>query len=385
MQTSSSRSLQPRWGEYVLGLSLATAFALPGLAGAQVPSDLPNSYTQRNLVSDGGVTADHTDSNLVNPWGLAFNSNGFAWVADNGKGVATLYDGDGNAQPLVVTIPVPAGVTDPAAPTGIVYSGSDSAFVVKSGDANGPARFIFVTEQGVLAAWSPQAAATDAITQVDNSSSNAVYKGLALATNGTAPFLYATDFHNGKIAVFDSNFAPATLSGDFTDPNLPAGFAPFGIQNINGNLYVSYAQQDDKKMDDVKGAGLGYVNVFDANGRFIRRLISKGDLNAPWGMAMAPASFGRFAGRLLVGNFGDGTIHAYDAVTGKLDGTLQDTSGKAVTIDGLWAIAFGNGLDNQPADTLFFTSGPQDESHGLYGRLDVTPTSGTHVTPLQAP
>ncbi|MCE9668099.1 TIGR03118 family protein [Myxococcus stipitatus] len=385
MQTSSSRSLQPRWGEYVLGLSLATAMVFPGVANAQAPGELPNSYTQHNLVSDGAVTADHQDPNLVNPWGLAFNPNGVAWVADNGKGVSTLYDGEGNPQQLVVKIPVPAGVTDTAAPTGLVFSGSDSAFMVTSGAASGPARFIFATEQGLIAAWSPQAAPTDAVTVADRSSANAIYKGLAWANNGSETHLYATDFHNGKIDVFDSKFAPATLSGGFTDPNLPAGFAPFGIQNINGNLYVTYAQQDEEKKDDVKGAGLGYVNVFDANGRFIRRLISKGELNAPWGMALAPASFGRFAGHLLVGNFGDGTIHAYDVVTGKHAGALQDPSGKAVTIDGLWSIAFGNGLQKQPVDALFFTSGPQDEAHGLYGRLEVTPTTSTQLTPLQRP
>ncbi|NRD61165.1 TIGR03118 family protein [Corallococcus exiguus] len=377
MKTTSIRELGRRCGGYVLGLSLAVV-ALPGAAIAQAPGGLPNTYTQRNLVSDGSVAAEHPDPNLINSWGLAFNPFGAAWVADNGTGVSTLYDGDGNAQSLVVTIPVPTGATAPSSPTGVVFNGSEG-FVVTSGSASGAARFIFVTEQGVVAGWSPLAAPANAILTVDNSGSNAIYKGVALANNGTAAYLYATDFHNGKVDVFDSNFAPATLSGNFTDPNLPAGFAPFGIQNINGDLYVSYAQQDDERKDDVHGAGLGYVNVFDSNGNLIRRLISAGSLNAPWGMAVAPASFGRFAGRLLVGNFGDGTINAFDTVTGTLDAQLQGTNGKPIVIDGLWALAFGNGLMNQPTRTLFFTAGPAEESQGLYGRLDVATPGATRV------
>lgn len=376
MRASSTRTRKPRWGRYTLGLSLVVA-SVPDIASAQAPGQLPNTYVQRNLVSDGAVPADHVDPNLVNAWGLAFNPFGFAWVADNGSGVSTLYDGDGNAQPLVVTVPVPNGAMAPSSPTGIVFSGSEG-FVVTQGTASGPARFIFVTEQGVVAAWAPAADPTNAVITVDNSGAGAVYKGLALATNGAGTYLYAANFATAKVDVFDSTFAPATLAGNFTDHSLPAGFAPFGIQNINGDIYVSYAQQDEQHKDDVPGAGLGYVNVFDANGRFIRRLISQGNLNAPWGMAVAPASFGRFAGRLLVGNFGDGTINAYDTVTGALDAQLQGANGQPLVIEGLWALSFGNGLQNQPANTLFFTAGPADESHGLYGRIDApTATTGT--------
>ncbi|TQF16039.1 TIGR03118 family protein [Myxococcus llanfairpwllgwyngyllgogerychwyrndrobwllllantysiliogogogochensis] len=377
MRTTSIRGLGLRCGGYVAGLSLAVV-GLPGVAIAQAPGELPNSYLQRNLVSDGATTAEHVDPNLVNGWGLAFNPFGVAWVADNGTGNSTLYDGDGTAQPLVVSIPVPTGAMAPASPTGVVFNGSEG-FAVSQGTASGPARFIFVTEQGVVAAWSPTAAASNAILTVDNSSKGSIYKGAALASNGTATYLYATDFHNGRVDVFDNKFAPATLSGNFTDPNLPAGFAPFGIQNINGDLYVSYAQQDAERKDDVHGPGLGYVNVFDPNGRLIRRLISAGNLNAPWGMAVAPASFGRFAGRLLVGNFGDGTINAFDSATGTFDAQLLGADGKPVMIDGLWALGFGNGLQNQPSNTLFFTAGPADETHGLYGRLDVATTGPTRV------
>lgn len=377
MKTTSIRELGLQWGGYVLGLSLAVV-ALPGAANAQAASTLPNTYTQKNLVSDGSTSAEHKDSNLINSWGLAFNPFGPAWVADNGTGVSTLYDGEGNAQKLVVTIPVPTGVMPPAAPSGVVFNGSED-FVVSEGSNSGPARFIFVTEQGVVAGWSPMAASANAILTVDNSGKNSVYKGVALANNGTAAYLYATDFHNGKVDVFDSKFKPAKLSGNFTDPDLPDGFAPFGIQNINGDLYVSYAKQNEERHDDVKGAGLGYVNVFDSNGNLVRRLISAGSLNSPWGMAVAPASFGRFAGRLLVGNFGDGAIHAYDIVTGAPDDQLQGTDGKPILIDGLWALQFGNGLLKQPTNTLFFTAGPKDESEGLYGRLDVATTSTTGV------
>ncbi|WP_338864964.1 TIGR03118 family protein [Myxococcus stipitatus] len=371
MKTASTRSLKPRWGKYVLGLSLAAA-AIPGVAVAQAPTGLPNSYSKRNLVSDGSEQADRTDNNLVNPWGLTFNPMSFLWVADNGTGKATVYDGNGNAQPIVVNIPLPSGAQAPAGPTGIIFNGT-TGFAVKSGANSVPARIIFVTEQGLVAGWNPDAAANDAITAVDNSSSNAVYKGATLANNGSATFLYATDFHNAKVDVFDSNFAATKMPGDFKDPNLPDGFAPFGIQTIQGDIYVTYAKQDDKKHDDVKGAGLGFISVFDANGRFIRRLITRGNLNAPWGMALAPASFGRFSGRLLVGNFGDGTINAYDLATGRLDGQLQDPHGTVIVLKGLWGLSFGNGLKDQPTNALYFTSGPDDEKHGLFGRIETTP------------
>jgi uncharacterized protein (TIGR03118 family) len=208
--------------------------------------------------------------------------------------------------------------------------------------------------------------------RVFGSPDGAVYKGLALGASGTGALLYATDFHNAKVDVFDGSFHPVTLSaGAFRDPALPRGYAPFGIQAINGDIYVSYAKQDAAREDDVPGPGFGFVSVFDPVGHFLRRLITRGELNAPWGMALAPASFGRFGNRLLVGNFGDGAINAYDLDTGHFDGPLRGEHGKPIRIDGLWGIAFGNGLQHQPTNTLFFASGPQDEKHGLYGRLDV--------------
>jgi uncharacterized protein (TIGR03118 family) len=337
-------------------------------------------YQQHNLVSDGFLPADHTDAKLVNPWGVTFNPNGFVWVADNGTGVSTLYDGAGNPQSLVVTIPSPPGSSGPSSPTGIVFNGSTTDFMVSRAGVSGAAAFIFATENGTISGWAPNVDRTNAILVVDNSSpeeTRAIYKGLALAANGTGNFLYATDFHNSKIDVFDNAFKPASLSGSFSDPDLPAGFGPFGIRNINGDLYVTYAKQDEEKEDDVAGPGLGIVDIFDANGNFIRRFASGGTLNAPWGLALAPADFGKFSNRLLIGNFGDGTINAYDLATGKFHGQLMQPDGQVLVNDGLWGISFGNGLQQQPTNVLFFAAGPADETHGLYGRIEPAPDHGT--------
>jgi uncharacterized protein (TIGR03118 family) len=349
---------------------LATALGMLLIAATTAGCASKGLYRQRNLVSDTpAIPAEHHDPQLVNPWGVAFNPFGFVWVADNGTGVSTLYDGNGVKQSLVVTIPGPMpGVT--SKPTGIVFYGGPG-FVVGGGKILGPSRFLFATEDGGIAGWAPNVNMTNAIRAVDNSGSRAIYKGLALSANGTGPLLYATDFHNGRVDVFDTSFGPASLPGTpFRDPYLPAGYAPFGIQAINGDLYVSYAKQDADAEDDVNGPGFGFVSVFDPDGRFLRRLISRGELNAPWGMALAPESFGRFGSRLLVGNFGDGAINAYDIATGKWVGTLKGVTRKPIRNEGLWGIAFGNGLLQQPIDTLFFAAGPDDEAHGLYGRLD---------------
>lgn len=340
-------------------------------------------YQQHNLVSDGSIPADNKDANLVNSWGIAFNPSGPVWVADNGAGVSTLYDGNGKMQPLVVRIPSPANASGPGTPTGIVFNAS-TGFVVSQGMTSGASRFIFATEDGVIAGWSPNVDMTHAIRVIDNSTTGAVYKGLALSAGGNGSMLYAADFHNNRIDVFDSSFKPVTMAaGAFSDPGIPAGFAPFGLQAINGDIYVSYAKQDAAKHDDVAGKGLGFINVFDPNGHLIKRLVSQGELNSPWGMTLAPAGFGQFSGRLLVGNFGDGTIHAYDFATGKFIGTLKDPGRRPIQIDGLWGLAFGNGFDHQPVDTLFFAAGPGDEKHGLYGRIDVSPDEGRDTKPEQ--
>jgi uncharacterized protein (TIGR03118 family) len=338
------------------------------------------AYKPHNLVSDGFITADHTDPNLVNAWGVAFNPFGPVWVADNGAGVSTLYDGAGTPfptpnNPLVVQIPSPTNPNGGGNPTGIVFNGS-TGFKVSENNASGASSFIFATEDGVIAGWSHSVNQTLAIRVIPAvntpiTSTTPVYKGLALSAGGSGSLLYAADFHNNKIDVFDGSFKPVKLKGKFTDPSIPAGFAPFGIQAINGDIYVSYAKQDADKHDDVKGAGLGFVNVFDPNGHLIKRVASRAKLNAPWGMALAPAGFGEFSNRLLVGNFGDGRINAYDLATGKFAGQLKAASGHPIKIDGLWGLDFGNGFLNQPVNTLFFTAGPGGEAHGLFGRIDV--------------
>lgn len=334
---------------------------------AAAPAAATGLFQRHDLVSDGGVPAAHIDHNLVNAWGVAFNPYGYAWVADNGTGVSTLYDGNGNRQSLVVQIPSPTmGIG--GTPTGIVFNGS-SGFVASRSGVSGPARFIFATEDGVIAAWAPAVDATHAVRMVNRSALGTVYKGVTISANGHGALLYATDFHHGRVDVFDAAFhAVAMPTGAFTDPALPAGFAPFGIQAIGGDVYVTYAKQDAARHDDVKGPGLGYVDVYTPNGRMIRRVASAGVLNAPWGLALAPAGFGGHGNQLLVGNFGDGRINAFSG-TASL-GPLRDAHGTPIRIDGLWGLAFGNGYANQPVDTLFFAAGPVDESHGLYGRID---------------
>jgi uncharacterized protein (TIGR03118 family) len=362
------------WRSHALALTLAASL-VPAVGAAENNScRAPNAYVQRNLVADRPGFAEHVDPNLVNPFGIAFNLVGNVWVSDNRTGVSTLYDGDGVPEDLIVTIPSAPGSTATGSPTGIVFNFT-GGFPVTGGGASAPSRFIFSTEDGTISGWSPAVDRTHAFVVVDNSSKGAVYKGLAIAANGTDFFVYATDFRNGRIDVYDSSFAPATLAGSFSDPTIPAGFAPFGIQYLNGNIYVTYARQNEDRDDEVVGKGLGYVSVFDTNGRFVRRIASRSKLNAPWGLALAPASFGKFGGKLLVGNFGDGIINVYDPQNGHCEGRLERPDGKPLKIDGLWGLSFGNGTLNQPVETLFFTAGPEDETHGLYGRLDAMPVN----------
>ena len=363
-------------------ISLLCALAVATLMASSPAQAWGDFYQQHNLVSDGSLPAAHTDHNLVNAWGVAFNPFGFVWVADNGAGVSTLYDGAGVPQSLVVQIPPPANSSSKGNPTGIVFNASGGFAVAKNG-TSGPSRFIFATEDGVIAGWAPNVDMTHAIRVVDNSAATgAVYKGLALSAGGSGSLLYAADFHNNRIDVFDSEFKPVALAaGAFSDPALPAGFAPFGLQAINGNIYVAYAKQDADKHDDVAGKRLGFINVFGPNGHLIRRVVSGGALNSPWGMTVAPAGFGKFSNRLLVGNFGDGRINAYDLATGRFVGKLRAANRRPIRIQGLWGLAFGNGFEGQPVNTLFFAAGPGDEKHGLYGRVDVAPDDAHDGSP----
>jgi uncharacterized protein (TIGR03118 family) len=372
-------SVRARYGFVCLALvaiASATSASIAGSGDGHGKSPQGGFYAVLNLVSDGFVPAAHNDPDLRNAWGVAFNPNGFVWVADNKTGVSTLYDGNGVKNSLIVAIPTHAGGAPPGSPTGIVFS-SGADFVVRVGTVSGPARFIFATEDGTISGWAPNVDATHAIRVIDNFPSGAIYKGLAFAANGIGHFLYATDFHNNKIDVFDSNFHQIDSTGLFVDTKIPHGYAPFGIQNILGNLYVTYAKQDEDAEDDVAGQGFGFVDVFDANGQLIRRFATRGRLNSPWGLALAPADFGRFSNAVLVGNFGDGRINAFDLSTGAPLGRLRMPGGKPIEIEGLWGIQFGNGLLNQPVNTLFFAAGPGDEEHGLYGRIDPAPGNGS--------
>jgi uncharacterized protein (TIGR03118 family) len=340
-------------------------------------------YAQHNLLSDGSIPADHFDANLVNAWGLVAGPTTPWWISDNGTGKTTLFNVSTNSIQAEFLVPGAGGAQ--GNPTGVVFNGG-TGFVVNNGVGSpAPARFIFASEDGTLSAFK----GAPIVTVVPNAQApahGAIYKGLAIDSATTGTMLYATDFHNAKVDIFDSSFHAVTIAGAFTDPSLPAGFAPFGIQNINGTIYVTYALQDADKEDDVAGPGNGYVDAYDTSGNLIRRVASAGELNSPWGLALAPENFGRFSGDLLVGNFGDGRIHAFDPAqltpVGEFEavGLLHSAAGKPVKIDGLWALQFGHGTTASSANglttTLFFTAGPEDESEGLFGTLVPVPPPG---------
>ena len=338
------------------------------------------AYLPTDLVSDQPGVAPVTDPNLVNAWGISFSSNSAFWVSSNGKDLSTLYTGDVGGKPLTkvgLEVAIPGG-----APTGQVFN-TTTGFPVTDGTTTKPAVFIFASEAGEITGWNPAVpppAPSHTAEPGYVARDGAVYKGLALANNGTGNFLYAADFHNDKIDVLDSSFHLTHLAGSFTDPNLPKGYAPFNIASINGKLYVTYAKQDADRHDDVAGAGHGFIDVFDTNGNFEQRLVSRGDLNSPWGLALAPATFGQFGGDLLVGNFGDGKIHAYDPNTGKFQGTLSESPGHPIVIDGLWGLAFGNGSGGGDKNTLYYSAGPDHESHGLFGKITANPAGTNPVS-----
>jgi uncharacterized protein (TIGR03118 family) len=367
-----------------LTVTLASCGGGGGGSSSMGPTQTPPGYADHALVSDTtSISAMHTDANLVNPWGIVFNPQGFVWVANNETATVTLYDGNGVPQSLVVAIP--AGASGPAAPTGIVFNGS-TAFSVSVGALSGISEFIFASEGGTISAWSQTVDMTHAVTVYDGASVGAVYKGLAIGEDSVGnKFLYAADFHNAKVDVFNGTFTKVTAAGGFVDASVPAGYAPFGIQNIPGSdgsahIYVSYAKQGSGILEIV-GAGFGYLAVFDATGTLITHLVSGGALNAPWGMAIAPSTFGTLSGDLLVGNLGDGTINAYDPATGASKGAMTLRAGGAVQIPGLWGIAFGNGLNSEPTNTLFYAAGPNGQTDGLYGRIDFDTASTTMPNP----
>ena len=336
------------------------------------------SYVQTNLVSDIPGLAAHTDPNLKNPWGTSVGPGSPIWVSDNHAGVTTLYDGAGNPQPRVVAIPAPpsAGIGAVGAPTGQAFNTLDpssSDFLISKNGVSGPAFFVFATEDGTIAGWNPNVDNTHAVIAVDRSNATdsagdvgANYKGLALVTTPKGKFIYATSFRFGTVDVFDSHF---NLVNSFIDPTVPAGFAPFGIHNIGGNLYVTFAKQGPGKADDDARPGNGFVDVFAPNGDLLQRLVSRVKLDSPWAVTLAPPTFGAFGGDILVGNFGNGRINAYDPTSGEFQGELKRPGGGPVAIDGLWGLRFAPATPGAGPNTLFFTAGLNDEADGLFGTI----------------
>jgi uncharacterized protein (TIGR03118 family) len=339
----------------VLVAVAAAATAAQGRQGAGI-------YAVHALVSDSGASTAATDASLVNAWGLSAGPTTPWWAANNGTNTSTLYSGTGAKIALTVAVP--------GAPTGTVFNGSAADFVVSENGKSGAARFLFATEGGTILGWTPAVNGTTAIAGADRSGAGAVYKGLAIANDR----LYATDFHNGRVDVFDASFKLIATSG-FKNAKVEKGFAPFGIQALDGNIFVTYAKQDAAAKDDVPVPGKAYVDEFTPDGQLVASVVNSGKkrapLNAPWGLALAPADFGSFAGDLLVGNFGNGRVSAYTQQGSKwvYKGQLRVADGTPIAIDGLWAIAFGNGAAAGPKNTLYFLSGPSDEKHGLYGSI----------------
>lgn len=335
------------------------AFGLAQTASAQI------GYRVKNLVSDIPGLAAHHDPNLKNPWGISAGPATPFWVSNAGSGTSTLYNTTGQPLPLVVTVPHPAG--GPAVPTGQVFNPSASF----NND-----RFIFANARGTIAGWRG-GLGTTAETLFDRSDVGAEYLGLAFGSVATENYLYAADFANNRIDVFSST-GLTTLTGDFTDASLPTGYAPFNVQSVGGSLFVTYALRGADGFD-VAGVGNGYVNQFDFSGNLVGRFSSQGLLNSPWGLALAPEGFGEFSGNLLVGNFGDGTINAFDFTTGDLVGTIKDSQGNPLVFEGLWGLQFGNGGNGGKLGTLYFAAGINDEQNGLFGSITPVPEPSTYA------
>jgi uncharacterized protein (TIGR03118 family) len=352
------------WTRYSVQRNAAFALALVALPAAA----LAQHYTQTNLVSDlAGATT--LDTHLVNPWGMSRSSGSPWWISDNGTGLSTLYDGAGVTQGLVVTIPPADAANGTGTPTGTVFNGTTDFTLATSK----PAVFLFATEDGTVSGWNPGVQPTTAVIKV-NTHSKSVFKGMTMAsatlTTGPANLLYVADFRKGRVQVYDTNFMPVRVGEDaFQDESIPSGYAPFNIQNIGGDLYVAFAEQDSAKHDEVDGPGLGYVDVFSPNGRLLRRLEHGSWFNAPWALVLGSGDFGIYSHDLLVGQFGSGEILAFDPVTGKFKGRLVDSNNQTITNKGLWGLSFGGGGRSGPANTLYFTAGINDEADGLLGSI----------------
>jgi uncharacterized protein (TIGR03118 family) len=339
---------------------LIATLALFAVLAATSSAAERNAYVVTNLASNVPGLAANTNPNVVNAWGLDASATSPWWVADNGTDVSTVHLASGAALALMPAVP--------GGPTGLVFNSTATGFMVSGSGTTAKASFLFASEDGLIRGWS---GATQTQVGADRSGVGAIYKGLAIAANPDR--LYAADFHNARVDVFDGGFALVNAPGAFTDPDLPQGYAPFGVQNVGGTIVVTYAKQDEEQEDEVAGQGLGFVDAYDTAGNLLGRIATRGQLNAPWGIAKAPADFGRFSGDLLIGNFGDGEITAFgqdrDGGWGPR-GQLRGTDHSRVAIDGLWALQFGKGaVNNGPANTLFFTAGPNDEEDGLFGSI----------------
>ena len=371
-------------------LLTTTAFSLGAfvatLAGPTLVAQTTQHYKLTPLTSNLASLAPIRDPNLVNPWGLSRSSGGPWWISDNGTGVSTLYDGAGKVIPLVVSIPA-SGAKESAGklgtPTGTIFNGDPNAFPIAPGK---PAIVLFATEDGAISGWNPGVSPSAVI--VVNHKDQSVYKGLTSATaeidGVTRTLLYAADFRQGRVAVFDSAFKPVHLGEEaseeerypegrhhrpFEDERIPEGYAPFNVQNIGGNIYVAFAKQDSARHDEVEGAGNGYVAVFSPTGRFLLQLEHGAWFNAPWGIALGASDFGSYSHDVLIGQFGTGQILAFDPLTGKFKGRLDGANNQPLVIDGLWAIAFGNDAGAGPATTLYFAAGTNHEVNGLFGSI----------------
>ena len=315
------------------------------------------------LLSDGSVPADHVNPNLVNPWGLASSPTGPFWISNEGTGTSSVVLADGSE--ALADVAVPTDMT--GHPTGLVFNGG-GGFEVEDAGVSASSLFIFVSEDGRLFGWNPNVSLGHAVVALDNRGTGAAYTGAALAQSGGRTFLYAANFGQGMVERFDSEFTPA---GSFTDRDVPNNFSPFGIGTIDGQIYVTFAQRDPATGEDVPGPGAGFIDVFTPEGELVERFASRGELNAPWGLVVAPGGFGKFSNKLLVGNFGDGRILAYNIHNGRFLGALEDESGRAIVIEGIWGLLFGNGGAGGDPRDLYFTAGIDDETHGVFGEIEL--------------
>jgi uncharacterized protein (TIGR03118 family) len=397
MSSARHRNIRRKIKEIAIGTVALLTMTVPMLSTSATAQEETDGFLVTFLVSDlSNIAAKNPpDPDLVNPWGVATSPTSPFWVSDNNAGVATLYNTSGAKQNLTVSIPIPGNPCGAnGAPTGVVFNitvgTSQEGFVITNGTASGSARFLFATEDGTIVGWAPGVnpcgvgQSKFGIIAKDNSGNNftnpdpasqtgAVYKGLAIATDSSGrTLLYATNFRAGTIDVFGPDFkppVPALPAGAFTDPSLPDGYAPFNIVEIGGKLVVTYAKQNATRHDDVAGQSHGFVNIFNLDGSGLQRFAEHGQLNSPWGVALAPAGFGKFAGDLLIGNFGNGHINAFDLESGEFLGKVSSPHGQAIVIDGLWTLRVGNGAAGGDLDKVYFTAGPFGETHGLFGSL----------------